>query len=241
MPVPSSQSRRLREYTNVPFEIFVVAFTVLPFLVLAYFYPLLPNQIPLFLKLNGDVAVWGEKNWLSVFRVPLMAVVTQVVCLLMKYGLVQSGSVLRVEGVDDYARLQEQYLGLNVGLWDWFRCLVAFKMSAASLDTIFLSVERFRFLSQPAFAITFIAAVLSIVGALYYSYRLLSVRRKLKEKFGEAKTRESIHERRVYGGVLYFNPGDPALFVRKYLFNIGNKWVWVFFACIIAYSALAAY
>ncbi len=210
----------------------------LPFFALAYFYPALPDRVPLFMKLNGDVAVWGEKSWLSVFRVPLMAVVTQVVCLLMKYGVLQSEAALPADSADDYARLQKQYVDLNAGLWDWFRCLVAFKMSAASLDTIFLSIERFRFLSRPAFAITFIAAMLSVAGALFYGYRLLVVRHKIKERLREARIQKPVDVRRVYGGVFYFNPTDSALFVSKYIFNFGNKWVWVFIACIIAYPLL---
>ncbi|MDQ3816697.1 MAG: hypothetical protein M3362_03270, partial [Acidobacteriota bacterium] len=123
----------MSEQTNIPFEIFVAAFTILPFFTLAYFYSALPDRVPLFMKLNGDVAVWGEKSWLSVFRVPLMAVLTQAVCLLMKYGVLQSEAALPANIAEDYARLRKQYVGLNVGLWDWFRCLVAFKMSAASL------------------------------------------------------------------------------------------------------------
>ena len=57
-------------------------------------------------------------------------------------------------------------------LVDWFRCIAALKMSAATLDTIFLSVERFKFLSKPAFVITFIVALLSYSRSrLFYGYR----------------------------------------------------------------------
>ncbi len=232
------QSERLRDYTHTPFEIFIAAFTILPFFVLAYFYSALPERVPLFLNLSGEVEVWGEKSFLSVFRVPLMAVVTQVVCLLMKYGVVQSGVALSVENAAEYARLQKQFTVLNVGLWNWFRCLVAFKMSAASLDTIFLSLERFEFLSRPAFIITFIAALLSIAGALFYGYQLLVVKLKIKERFGDARIRKPIDARRVYGGVVYFNPNDSTLFVSKYIFNFANKWAYVFIACIITYPLL---
>ena len=238
MQLSFPHSRRLSDYTNIPFEIFIAALTILPFFVLAYFYPALPERVPLFLNLNGDVAVWGEKSLLSVFRVPLMAVVTQVFCLLMKYSILQSEAALPVESTDYYARLQKQFTVLNVGLWDWFRCLVAFKMSAASLDTVFLSIERFKFLSRPAFVISFIAALLSVAGALFYGYRLLSIRRKIKERFGDARIQKPVDARRVYGGVLYFNPHDSALFVSKYIFNFANKWAYVFIACIIAYPLL---
>lgn len=238
MQTSSLQSQRLRDYTNIPFEIFIVVFTILPFFVLAYFYPVLPGRVPLFLNLSGEVAVWAEKSVLSVFRVPLMAVDTQLICLLMKYGTVQAETVTPLEFAQGQAEHRKQYVSLNVGLWDWFRCLVAFKMSAASLDTIFLSLERFKFLSRPAFAITAIAALLSIAGALSYGYRLLVLRRKMRAKFGDAKFQKPIDARRVYGGVLYFNPSDSALFVSKYVFNFANKWVWVFIASLIAYPLI---
>jgi uncharacterized membrane protein len=236
MSIPQPQS--LSDYTNFSVEIFVAAFTILPFLVLAYFYPVLPERVPLFMNLNGEVAVWGEKSWLAVFRVALMATITQTVCLLMKYSVLQSEVALPVEYADDYAWLRKQSAALSAGLWDWFRCLAAFKMSAAAFDTVFLSIERFKFLSKPAFIITFIVALLSIPVALFYGYRLFILKRGIKERFGDAKTQKPVDASRVYGGVLYFNPSDSALFVSKYIFNFANVWAWVFIACIIAYPLL---
>src|SRR6266513_3141425 len=217
MQTSSPQPPRLRDYTNIPFETFIAVFSILPFFVLAYFYSVLPDRVPLFMKLNGEVASWAEKSVLSVFRVPWMAVVTQIVCLLMKYGTVQSRAVAPLEIAIEHTKLQEHYLSLNAALWDWFRWTVAFKMSAESLDTIFLSLERFKFLSRPAFIITAIAALLGVAGALFYVYRLLVVRREVKEKFGDANVQKPVDGRRVYGCVVYFNPSDSALFVSKYV------------------------
>ena len=227
MQTSASQSRRFREHTNIPFEIFIVAFSLLPFLVLAFIYSALPERVPLFLNLRGEVTAWAQKSALSVFRVPLMAVVTQVVCLLMKYGTLQARPL-------EMEKLDEQYLGLNAGLWDWFRFAVAFKMSAESLDTVFLSLERFKFLARPAFIISAIAAAVGVIGALVYGYRLLAVRRKMKRKFVGGE----VDARYVYGRVFYFNTSDSALFVSRYIFNFGNKWAWVFVACIVAYPVL---
>jgi len=116
MQTSSPQSRRLREYTNTPFEIFIIAFTFLPFLMLAYFYTALPERVPLFLNLQGEVSTWAQKSALSVFRVPLMAVVTQLVCLLMKYGTLQTAAVTPLEIDIGQTKLQEQYFRLNTGL-----------------------------------------------------------------------------------------------------------------------------
>jgi uncharacterized membrane protein len=226
-----------RDFTNSPFEIFIVILTILPFLLLAYFYPVLPDHVPLFLKLNGEVAVWAQKSVLAVFRVPLMAVVTQIVCLLMKYGPVQSNAVASAEISVDQARFHEQSLRLNAGLWDWFRWTVAFKMSAESVDTVFLSLERFKFLSRPTFVLTAIAAVTGVAGALFYGYRLLSLGNEMKKQSIDSP-RNVVDPRAVYVGFVYFNPSDSALFVRKYVFNFANKWAWVFLACIVAYPFL---
>lgn len=238
MRTPLLPSQRLSHYTNIPFEIFIVLFSILPFLVLAYVYPMLPERVPLFLNLSGEVETWAQKSVLSVFRVPLMAVDTQLICLLMKYGIVKSEMTEPLAVVKEHGEYQKQFVRLSVGMWDCLRCLVAFKMSAASLDTIFLSLKRFHFLSRPAFVITAIAALLSIAGALFYGYRWIVLKRKIREKLGDAKMQNSIDPQRVYGKVLYFNPSDSALFVSKYIFNFANKWAWVFIAAIIAYPLL---
>jgi len=233
----SHQPPRLRDYTSIPFEVFIAVFTILPFLLLAYFYRVLPERVPLFMHLNGEVAEWAEKSFISVFRVPLIAVVTQVFCLLMKYGTIQSSSASVIELSFEQARLHEQSLKINASLWDWFRWAVAFKMIAESIDTIFLSFDL-RGLSRLTFIVTAIAALLGAAGALFYCYRLLVVNRQLKGRFGGTIPGKPVEARHVYGGIVYFNPSDPAFFSRRYIFNFGNKWAWVFIACIIAYPLL---
>ena len=229
-----SPSRTLRDYTSIPFELLIAALTILPFFVLAYFYSALPNRVPLFMHLNGEVAEWTEKTPVSVFRVPLMAVLTQIVCLLMKYGGIQSIAVAPREVEQE--KLDES-LRLNAGLWDWLRWSVAFKMSAESVNTILLSLALNSF-SQPIFIVSAIAALVGVAGALFYLYRLIVLKREMTRKFGDSKPQHPVDLRHVYGGILYFNKSDSALFSQKYIFNFGNKWVWVLIACIVAYPVL---
>jgi len=59
-------------------------------------------------------------------------------------------------------------------------------MSAESVDTVFLSLERYRFLSKPTFIITAIAALVRVAGALFYGFRLFIVSRKLKNELVDA-------------------------------------------------------
>lgn len=234
----SSQTQPLHDLTNIKFEILIIALTILPFFMLAYFYSLLPERVPQFLTLTGEVETWTQKSVISVFRVPLMAVVTQTVCLLMRYGTLQFGALASLDVAPEQSKLRKQYLRLNAGLWDWFRWTVAFKMSAASLSTVFLSLERFKFLAQPTFVIPAVAALVGVAGALFYLYRLLVVRGEMKARFGNEYGEARVDTRHVYAGVLYFNHSDRALFVSKYIFNFANKWVWVFIACIVVYPLL---
>ena len=60
----------------------------------------------------------------------------------------------------------------------------------------------------------------------------------MREKFGDAKLQKPVDTRHVYGGVLYFNRSDSAVFVSKYVFNFANKWVWAFIVCLIAYPLI---
>ena len=214
----------LRDYTRIPFEILIATLTVLPFFALAYFYPALPESVPVFVKLNGEVSVWAQKSVLTVFRVPLLAVITQTVCFLMTLGTLQSGSSLA----------PRSYLTINARLWDWFRWTVAVKLFAESLDTGFRGLPQFAFLARPAFIITWIAAAVGVVGALVYGYRLLIERRKSKQ----SAVAEQVDSAHVRAGVFYYNPSDPAMFSNKYIFNFANKWVWVFLACFVAYPLL---
>src|ERR1044072_4434321 len=109
----SSQTRPLRDLANTKFEIFIVAFTILPFFILMYFYSSLPERVPQFLTLTGEGETWAAKSVGSVFRVPLMAVVTQIVCLLVRYGTLQSGASVFLEVARAQSKLQEQYLRLH--------------------------------------------------------------------------------------------------------------------------------
>jgi len=155
----------------------------------------------------------------------------------MKYGTIQSSSAAHFELDFEQARLREQSFRLNTSLWDWFRWAIAFKMIAESINTIFLSLDL-RFVARLTFIVTAIAALVGAAGALLYCYKLLVVTRQLKQKFGNTKPDKPIDGGHVYGGILYFNPSDPAFFSRRYIFNFANKWAWVFIACIIAYPLL---
>jgi uncharacterized membrane protein len=233
----SNQSGETNKYTNSRFEIFIIVFTLLPFLVLACFYSQLPDRVPLFMNLRGEVEVWTDKNLLSVFRVPLMAVVTQIFCLLMRQEPLRGKTILPGNVPEEFTTLQEKAALLNVGLWDWFRVVVAVKVSGASIFDVFLGFESLRILTKTAFVLSGVAALSSIVAALVYGYRWFRVKSEIKTRFGDVKSQTQIETEKSYG-IFYFNPADSAMFHSKYILNFGNKRTYVFIACIVVYPLL---
>src|SRR3982751_569785 len=107
-----------RRSASFLFEVFIVVLTVLPILILIYFYPLLPDRVPEYLKLNGEVQVWGRKSFMSVFRLPLMAIDLQVLCILTKHAARQRTLVI-----------------------DWLSAFIAIKLAHSSLGGVFFRIE----------------------------------------------------------------------------------------------------
>jgi uncharacterized membrane protein len=229
--------RRFRDYTNLPFEVFIAICTVLPIVVLIYFYPLLPERVPEYLNLHGDVEVWGHKGFASVFRLPLMAIDLQVLCLLTKYGVWQGRPVPPVEAVGNSAIHREDSFKTSLNLLDSFRFFIAIKLAASSLENVFYSFERFHSLTTATRITSWVASILGIGGVVFYSYRLLTLSRKLKKQSdyakGPLKTSRSQSQ-----GIFYYNREDPSWFTDKHLPNFGNKWVYIFLACLLCLPLL---
>jgi uncharacterized membrane protein len=231
-----SSRHQFRDHTNVGLELIIVALTLLPFLALLFFYSSLPERIPEYLNLNGDVAVWGRKSVFSIFRLPLMALDLQMVCVLMKYGMWQGSANRSAEDREPSATYRKDPIKLSLNLWDWFRAFIAIKLAASSIEIIFYSIERFHSLTTLTRITSWAASVLGIAGAAFYGYRLLTVNQKLKEAGSFRIPREI--SRQHSRGIFYYNPDDPSWFSDRYSPNLANKWVYLFLACLLCLPVL---
>ena len=232
-----SSPHQFHDHTNIGLELIIVALTLLAFLPLMFFYSSLPERIPEYLNLNGDVAVWGRKNVFSIFRLPLMALDLQMVCVLMKYGMWQGSQNRNVEEREPSATYRKDLIKFSLNLWDWFRAFIAIKLGASSIEIIFYSIERFHSLTILTRITSWAASVLGIAGAAFYSYRLLAVNRKLKEVDGNSGIPRA-RSRQNSPGIFYYNPDDPSWFSDRYSPNFANKWLYLFLACLLCLPVL---
>src|SRR5688572_18078921 len=233
----AKSSDQLGDYTSVTLEIAVVALTLLPILVLSYFYPTLPDSIPVFLNLSGEVEVSTAKSIISVFRVPAMAIDLQLIFLLMKYGTIKSHRKAPSALNPKNLQYQSRATSLTAHLWDSFRLLGALKMASESVYVTVMNDERMHLLWNTVRVTTWVATLLAIIAAVYFGYRLWRLKCGMKGS-GGLDAGKQIDETRLLGGFLYFNPDDPAPFVSKYAFNFANKWVYALLICLIAYPLL---
>jgi uncharacterized membrane protein len=220
----ASPYEKFRDLNNLALELFIAMLTLLPFLVLIYFYPRLPARIPEYLNLHGEVELWGRKSLFSVFRLPLMALDLQLLLIFMKYGSWQRYATRPNQDLNNSKSLR-----LICGLADWFGAMVAVKLFVSSLEVIFLTDERFRTLATATRAISWVSSILGVTGAGLYSYRLF----RLQQKLATPTSKEPVDKVHVRARFFYYNPTSPLMFVDKHLFNFANKWVYVFLICLL--------
>ncbi len=215
----SISHRSFRDASRPPLEVLILLLTVVPIVVLVYFFPLLPNQVPEYLNLRGEVEVWGAKSFASVFRLPMMALDLQLLCLLAKYATWQRSTAADSISTSDSHRA----FSVTLNLFDWFRAFIAGKLASSSLEVIIFSIERYQYLTTLTRAISWSSSIIGVVGAIIYGYQLLIVQRRMKPLSASQSTSR----------FFYFNPADPMWLNQTNAPNFGNKWIYVFLLCLI--------
>ncbi|MCZ2129091.1 MAG: DUF1648 domain-containing protein, partial [Bacteroidia bacterium] len=93
-----------------------VIMTIIPFVLLPIFYESIPQQIPAFVDIKGNPTLMMNKSIFSVFRLPLMGIMTQIACFTMY--------LVKIE----YEKEKNKLLWLSISF------LAALKMSFTSLE-----------------------------------------------------------------------------------------------------------
>ncbi len=94
--------------------------SIIPFPLLALLYNLVPEQVPLFVDLAGKPTVMTSKSFLSVFRLPTMGLMIQVICVAMFFVNLRD----------------EQENKTNRVLWLAISLIGAVKMSFTSMEVL---------------------------------------------------------------------------------------------------------
>lgn len=233
------RQRHLSEYTNLYLEAAVLLLTVIPSLFLIYYYPQLPEKIPVHWDWRGRPDDWARKSFGTVFFLSMMLIYLQGLFLLVKHGLLTVKMTLPAERAREYLSGKEQFLNTTMKLMDWVRILVATMMSALLLNIVFSSVEHLSHLTIIVTVIDALSTLMLFASCTYFIIRLIMIDHALKRTVGRVyvqRGRDAAHWRA--GGLFYYNPEDPSLFVEKmvgfgYTFNMANRLVYLYLAYIL--------
>jgi len=243
----SLKTRRLHDHTSIPLEIIIAALAITPFLVLTYYYPEIPDRIPIHYNFRGDADGWTRKSFGMVFLLPMMTAYMYGLFLMMKHGLMEVKTTLPAEHTEEYFNFKEQSLIATMRLMDWIRATVTVMLSGLSLNLIFTTMANLAFMRSVTAITTTISSVTMLIVTGYYIVRLLRINQDLKDATGRVYVESSRDTARWYvGGIVYCNPDDPALFVEKrlgigYTINFGNKRAYLYLAYLVALPLIAVF
>lgn len=232
-------TRRLGDYTSIPIEIAITVLAILPALFLAYYYPRLPERIPVHWNLWGEPDGWERKSLGSVFFLPLMGVYMQGALLMLKHALLGVKMTLPAEKAEQYLYYKEQFLRTSLKMMDRVRLIIAFMFCTMALEIVFTALENFGWLARILNYVDMATLVLLIALCAQAIIRLIKIDKELKTKVGRVYVQRQSDAAHWYGGgLIYFNPEDPALVVEKlagfgYTLNMANKRTYLYLAYLV--------
>jgi uncharacterized membrane protein len=243
----SLRRRHLSDYTNIYLEAAVLLLTVLPSLLLVYYYPQLPERIPVHWDWLGRPDDWARKSFGTVFFLSALLIYMQGLFLLIKRGLLTVKMTLPAERTEEYLEGKEKFLRVIMRLMDWARLFTALMMGGLLLKIVFSSVPHLNPLDRLVLVLSFASTVLLVAGIIYFTVRLITIDRWLKRTAGRVYVQRSRDAAHWYaGGLFYYNPDDPSLFVEKmvgfgYTFNMANRWVYIYLAYMLLLPLLMSW
>jgi uncharacterized membrane protein len=229
--------RRLADYTSIALEIAVALLIIAPIPVLIYYYPLLPDRIPVHWNIHGQPDSWGNKSFASIFLLPIMMIYLQGLMLIMKHGLMQAKMTLPIEHTEQYLKLKEESLSVTMKMMDHVRLGTSIMLSTLSLGII--STVSGAPVWRWIIVIVIATSLILPVVCFYAAYRLMKINTQLRASTGRSYVQRQTDADRWYcGGIFYFNPDDPALWVERmvglgYTVNMGNKKAYMYLAYVL--------
>lgn len=227
----SLKTRRLADYTFIGLEILIVILALAPPIILAYYYPALPERVPVHWGLNGQPDRWARKTFSTVFFLPVLTAYMQAWFLLLKYDLAHARMTLPAEQAEIYLKYKERLMVASLRMVDWVRGWTALLLSTVSMFILLTTIDALRGWMRTATTALWSSLAMLLAGVFYLLYRMMKADSDLETETGNSDVRRESEEAKWSGGGLfYYNPDDPSLMVEKkdglgFTYNFAGKGV----------------
>lgn len=228
--------RYLRDFSNFWLELFMIFSTVFPLAVLIYYFPQLPNVVPVHWNVSGEADRWAQKDFTTVFFLPFLTAFLQVFWIILKQDIIQARFRVPAEQAETVLSLKEISLRANVGMIDWCRLICGFLLGTLSL--LILSPIVSPSIASALNIFTWTSLVLLLSGMGFYLYRMILASREIKSLTGQIVFQTADEMEGWTNGLFYYNPADAAFMVEKpggvgYTINFAHKRTALYLALII--------
>ena len=234
----SLEPRQIGRYSNPVFEILLGIVMLAGIGIIAVYYPQLPSKLPITWDSEGNPAGWMEKSFNMLLLPALFLLYAQIGALCIKREILRCAAVLPGTQTEEYVHYREEARRLPLlaldfcrGLYGVFFLLRALRLIfwqrwselvKSSPATAHLLGNAYSSMAQWLGAATSLLLFIVVVGyLLVYSGRLERLLEKARE-FRPTTPRTRPVERAHFwlGGIAYFNPENPSLWVVG-----GPRWV----------------
>ena len=205
--------RHLRDFSNLLIEAVIVLLTITPFAVLAFYYPQLPDVVPIHWNAAGEADGWAAKSFSSVFFMPLLTAFLQVFWIILKQDIIQARFRVPADHAETILSLKEISLQANVGMIDW--CRLAGGVLLGTVALLVLSPIVPQPISDGLNIFTWVGLILLLSGMAFYLYRIILVNREIKTLAGQVTFQTEDEMQGWIDGLFYYNPQDAAFMVEK--------------------------
>lgn len=236
--------RRLRDFSNSWFEATVILLAVAPSAILAFYYPYLPDVVPIHWNISGEADRWERKSLASVFFLPILAAYLQIFWIILKQDIVAARFRVPAEHAEQVLSLKEISLRANVGMVDWCRLSCGALLLVVSL---FILSPIVASSVQSALNIaTWANLALLLSGMAFYIYRMILANREVKSLTGQTTFQTAGEMEGWHNGLYYYNRGDAAFMVEKpggvgYTINFAHKRAMLYLALVLVPEMLAIF
>lgn len=182
----------------------------------------IPAVFPIHWDVNGQPNGWGERTLMGVFA-PLIIGAT----LILLFAVI--GEVIPRVSAGFQGNREVMHLTRNMlGACGWMMSL------------LFGAISLMPLMQDAGKAATGVTTGAFLLIGMIVLYMITSARKIMPAL---AAAQDSTSDRYWIGGIVYFNPGDPALMVPKrlgvgYTLNLGRPLAWVFLSALVLLPAL---
>ncbi len=226
--------RRLRDFTKLWLEIIIISLTIAPFSFLVFYYPQLPDIVPIHWNAAGEADGFAKKNFSSVYFISILAAVLQVFLIILKQDIIQARFRVPADQAERIISLKEISLSANVGMVDWCRLNIGILLGTVALLVLSSILPVAALLN----ILTWTSLVILLSGIAFYLYRMILVNREIKSLTGQITFQTADEMQGWTDGLFYYNPQDAAFMVEKpggvgYTINFAHRRAILYLALIL--------